>query len=236
MAKVGSRQPPQRDTSERAQPRERSGAGVPRGGERADLTAKETRREQHRAVRAAAARAHVRKQRTRQIVLIAGTILGVGALILVLVLVVSHQRKAVPLIGTSLPEEGRTHVPDGSKLTFRHYPPASGNHYPTPAAAGFYTTPVAEGNWVHSLEHGYIVILYKPSVDAATIQELRDLMTSFPKEKYNEVKLVVTPYDHMDNPITAVMWDRELALDQFDRDQLLSFYQADVDHGPEDIP
>jgi len=128
-------------------------------------------------------------------------------------------------------------VPDGSTLTYTHYPPSSGHHYPSPAPAGFSATPIPEGNWVHSLEHGYMVILYKPSASGAPSEaQLRDILATFPKEKHGEVKLVITPYDHMDSPITAVAWERQLSLDMFDAGQLRQFYQASVDHGPEDVP
>ncbi len=50
------------------------------------------------------------------------------------------------------------------------------------------------------------------------------------------MKIVITHYDHMGSQITAVAWERQLPLDQFDRDQLLRFYNASVDHGPEDVP
>ncbi len=237
MAKVGSRPAPQRNKPEGMQPKTPPGAGNWREDETADLGSKEAHRVQQRAAREAAARARARKQRTREIARIGGAVLGV-AILVGIVLIVSHQGNGTVPIGMQVASEGSSsHVPDGSTLTFKHYPPASGHHYPSPASAGFSAKAIPEGNWVHSLEHGYVVILYKPTASGAPSEaQLRDIMATFPKEKHGSVKIVITPYDHMDSPITAVAWERQLSLDQFDRDQLLQFYNAYVDHGPEDVP
>jgi len=114
-------------------------------------------------------------------------------------------------------------------------PPASGTHYPSPTAAGFYPNALPEGTFVHNLEHGYIVILYKPTVDAATMQQLKQAVQDFPKSKFGTIKLVISPYDKMDTPITALAWDWKMPLDAFNRDQLVQFYSAHVDRGPEDL-
>jgi len=204
--------------------------------------AQTTKREhlaEKRQEREALARAATRKkQRIRLGMGIAGSVLGIAILLTGIVLVLSHRgTNAVP-IGIAVPTEGSAaHVPDGSTLTYKHYPPSSGHHYPSPAPAGLSATPIPEGNWVHSLEHGYVVILYKPSAGGAALDgQLRELLKTFPTEKHREVKLVITPYDHMDSPITAVAWERQLSLDTFDAGQLRQFYQAYVDHGPEDVP
>ena len=39
----------------------------------------------------------------------------------------------------------------------------------------------------------------------------------------------------MDTPITVLAWDWKMPLDTFDRDQLVKFYSAHVDRGPEDL-
>ena len=200
---------------------------------RAHLAAKRRERE-------ASARAATRKkQRIRSLVTIGGGVLGMGILILVGVVLVRSLRgtNAVP-IGMSVPSEGSAaHVPDGSTLTYKQYPPASGHHYASPASPGLAAKAISEGNWVHSLEHGYIVILYKPTASGVPSEaQLRDIMATFPREKRGSVKIVITPYDRMDSPITAVAWERQLSIDQFDREQLLQFYNAYVDHGPEDVP
>ena len=53
--------------------------------------------------------------------------------------------------------EGWVHVVEGSQVTYRHNPPASGPHYPVWARYQSYTSAVARPYWVHNVEHGAIV-------------------------------------------------------------------------------
>lgn len=232
MAKVTPRTPLQRNDSE--VPQRTARLGNTDADEMRQTQARQMRRDRQRTARKA-----VRAQtRNRLFMRLGGAVLVAAILVVGIVLIISRQGANTISIGMSVPSEGSaSHVPDGSPLTYKHYPPSSGHHYASPAPAGFSTKAISEGNWVHSLEHGYVVILYKPSAGGTpTDAQLRDIMATFPKEKHGSVKIVITPYDHMDSPITAVAWERQLSLDQFDRAQLLQFYQAYVDHGPEDVP
>ncbi|MHB8644470.1 MAG: DUF3105 domain-containing protein [Thermomicrobiales bacterium] len=202
------------------------------------ITTKRERGERLRLTREERALAQVRTRRRHTLAAVVGAVVVAGLLIVGIVLIVSRSGSSAAPIGITVASEGSaSHVPDGSTLTYKHYPPSSGHHYPSPASAGFSAKAIPEGNWVHSLEHGYVVILYKPTASGAPSEaQLRDIMATFPTEKHGSVKIVITPYDHMDSPITAVAWERQLSLDQFNRDQLLQFYNAYVDHGPEDVP
>lgn len=139
--------------------------------------------------------------------------------------------------GEAVPDEGRDHVQEGTQITYQHYPPASGPHYPRWARYGVYEDRIPEGYWVHNLEHGAIVVLYKCSDDcAAKAGPIQDLYQQLPKGKYGEVKFVATPYDRMPNTYAVVAWDRIDQFDQWDPDRVTRFYQAYVDKGPEDVP
>ena len=140
-------------------------------------------------------------------------------------------------LGTPMPDEGNQHVADGEVITYKNYPPTSGTHYSTPEGAGFYTNTVPEGNFVHSLEHGYIVLYYKPDLPDATKQQLKDLMTTLPNGKYGKVKMVIVPYTQgMTTPLAIAAWDRILPLSDYNFDVIKTFYQQYVDKGPEDVP
>ncbi len=138
--------------------------------------------------------------------------------------------------GEHLPSEGNQHVPIGTVIPYKTHPPTSGDHYPIPATPGVYPEGLAEGLWVHSLEHGYIVLAYRPPVPPEQLQQFRQLLDTLPKSKYGFVKLVVVPYKEMDHPYAVLAWTWRLWLDQFDREKILGFYRAHVDRGPEDIP
>lgn len=139
--------------------------------------------------------------------------------------------------GRAVPNEGAVHVQEGSPITYQHYPPASGTHYPRWARYGVYQNTIPEGYWVHNLEHGAIVVLYKCTDDcAAKAAEIEQLYRQLPNGKYGEVKLVALPYDNMQTTYAVVAWDRIDEFDEWDPERVTRFYQAYVDKGPEDVP
>jgi len=143
-------------------------------------------------------------------------------------------------IGYAVKDEGRTHVAEGSYIQYQHNPPSSGPHYPAPKDWGFYDQPVAAGYFVHNLEHGGIVVLYDcPNGCANLVTELKQIDQTFPKDKYAEVKMVISPYHPLPNgaQVSVLAWDHEFDFTKgFNRAQLQQFYQQYVDRGPEDIP
>ena len=144
-------------------------------------------------------------------------------------------------VDLEIPNEGASHVQTGTQVTYVANPPASGTHWPSPAAAGFYESAVEEEAWVHSLEHGYIVVLYDcdGACDPALIEALQDLLeTAPPSTVFGFAKIVITPYEGLPEPalITAVAWDVQMHLDAFDEEALLDFYERYLDQGPELAP
>lgn len=192
---------------------------------------------ERRAQRAAEAQQFRRNRQRRNIIIAA-----IGAVVLLAVAAYFLREQYINQdIGVAVPDEGRGHVNEGTALTFKHYPPSSGVHYPTPKEAGVYRQEVPEGNWVHSLEHGYIVILVKCTTDCDTIfNQLDTIYKTLPKSKYGTVKLVVTPYSKPytdgDSPLMLLAWDHEQRLNTVDRDTITRFYNKFVDKGPEDVP
>lgn len=142
--------------------------------------------------------------------------------------------------GTFIPDEGREHVAEGSQILYKHNPPSSGPHYPVPKDWGAYQEEVPKGYWVHNLEHGGVVFLYDcPSGCPDIVRQLEDAAKSFPRDKFGEIKLVVTPYSGLptNTKVSAIAWDYEKDFqNDLSTENLLSFYNAHVDRGPEDIP
>jgi len=140
-------------------------------------------------------------------------------------------------VGRRMPDEGQQHVPEGMRVRYGHYPPTSGPHWPRPAPWGEYEQEVPEEMWVHNLEHGGIVILYRcdtPCPDL--VRQLREVYATFPKSKYDHVKLLITPYRKLKTRLAILAWTWIDELEEFDRERLLRFYGAHVDRGPEDVP
>ncbi len=139
-------------------------------------------------------------------------------------------------LGDRLRDEGHDHVPIGTPVTYQARPPASGSHYPAPAQTGVYPDGLAPGFWVHSMEHGYVVLVYKPPVSADVMAEFQQMVGSFPPSKFGNVKLLIAPYSDMPHRFAVLSWDWRLFLDTFDLGKILEFYRAHVDQGREDIP
>lgn len=139
--------------------------------------------------------------------------------------------------------EGAAHLPVGEQVTYIANPPASGSHWSqlgiAPVAAGFYEEQLEEEQWVHNLEHGYVVVLYDCG-EACTSGLLKDLEAFFdnapPSPTFGNVKLVVTQYTGLPYLVTAVAWDVQRHFDAFDEAALIDFYEMHVDMGPEAVP
>ncbi|MFV2064658.1 MAG: DUF3105 domain-containing protein [Chloroflexota bacterium] len=147
-----------------------------------------------------------------------------------------------PQLGVAASNEGGVgrHVGQGRTLPQQNRPPSSGLHFPNSARYSVSPTPIDPGNWIHNLEHGGIVILYR----CETQQECGDAASKVRSEvsslaapgRFSQVKIVGSPYQDMDTPFTAVAWRRTLPLESFDAEQLLAFYDRYVDRGPESAP
>jgi hypothetical protein len=155
-----------------------------------------------------------------------------------------NETPSVPLgEDVAIPNEGASHVPVGTQVDYQHVPPASGSHWSAagtaPVAPGVYAQILEEEQWVHNLEHGYVVILYDcPSGCEPTLTaELEALFDAAPQSTlFNKKKLVIAPYSGLPARITAIAWDVQLYLDAFNAQTLLDFYARYLDQGPEQAP
>ncbi len=143
----------------------------------------------------------------------------------------------------AFPEEGRDHTTD--KLTQANYktnPPTSGAHDPEPAPDGVYL-PGNEpeiAKWVHTLEHGRILLMYRPGVDRSVVTRLEALF----KEDvggsgggYHSV--LMQNNSKMPFEVAAVGWRHYMGCERFTPkaiDALRTFREARVDKAPEMIP
>jgi hypothetical protein len=172
-----------------------------------------------------------REKLKRRLAVVALIVLAIGVFVGLLFMVVGSRET----IGRNVPIEGQNHVEEGSVIVYQNQPPASGPHYPVTAPYGVSDQPIPPGYWVHNLEHGGIVVLYNCSDGCPdVVAQLRDAFTKLPRSRqFNRVKLVATPYSTMSSKIAYIAWGKIEELDAFDYDQLLRFYNAYVDKGPE---
>jgi hypothetical protein len=78
----------------------------------------------------------------------------------------------------TFPEEGRGHTANPrTPANYKTNPPTSGDHNPDAAQDGLYPSgnEPALGNWVHTLEHGRILLQYATDAPAADVTALTNL-------------------------------------------------------------
>jgi hypothetical protein len=142
----------------------------------------------------------------------------------------------------NLPNEGNTHVPDSTSVTYKTNPPTSGNHNPVPADDGAYLTPVITDpnkftsstlnirNFVHSLEHGRIEIQYKSSLPEADQLALKGVFDEDP------AGMLMFPNDTMPYEVAATAWQQLLGCPTYNEhvlDAIRDFRDTYRGHGPE---
>ena len=143
----------------------------------------------------------------------------------------------------AFPEEGRDHTTE--KLTqddYRTNPPTSGAHDPEPAPDGVYL-PGNEpeiAKWIHTLEHGRILLMYRPGVDRSVVTRLEALFKEDVGDSgsgYHSV--LMRNNSKMPFEVAAVGWRQYMGCERFTPkaiDALRAFREARVDKAPEMIP
>lgn len=129
------------------------------------------------------------------------------------------------------PSEGANHVPTGQRVSYKTEPPNSGPHYAQWAPPGFYDRPLPDELLVHNLEHGHIIIHYRP--DALTPQIESEILTLTRNHTHNWAAVLAVPRPGMEHPFILAAWRHLLRLDEFDRELVDLFIDAFIGRGPE---
>jgi hypothetical protein len=128
------------------------------------------------------------------------------------------------------------HIAEGTPITYPSYPPTYGPHWGTPATWGFHSEVVPDERAVHNLEHGGVVASYN-NIPAESLAALQSLLTTYPKDKYGEVKLLIRPYDKIaPGTIALTAWEWIDELPAYDEARVRNFLNAHLNKGPEDVP
>lgn len=141
------------------------------------------------------------------------------------------------------PNEGALHETPCASLSFEQNPPTSGTHYSTWASFKTYDAPISRGFWVHSMEHGAVVLAYNCDVYdgdcdalAATLAQFRADWTQ--DSKCSEAvrnRIIVTPDPLLDVPFAAAAWDWSLKATCFDEAAVGAFIEAHYAQTVEDF-
>jgi uncharacterized protein DUF3105 len=127
-------------------------------------------------------------------------------------------------------------------VNYRTNPPTDGKHFAEPADDGAYDVLPQDEQLVHNLEHGRVVVWFKPSLPK---QARADLKAFFDEDTY---QMVVGPRRDMPYEIAASAWNRDPAPNGTGRllscpkyspavfDALRAFREANRSNGPEPVP
>ncbi len=148
----------------------------------------------------------------------------------------SPAANASPQPGYVQPDMGNQHVPVGTVIKYTYCPPASGKHYfatgvgPIPARVYGPNDNVVPDGWVHNLEHGGLVVLYRGAdVDVSALQALYAAMPLSPVCGFppggQAPSPVIARFDQMAWPFAALVWDRVLPLETLDQAAILDLYK-----------
>jgi hypothetical protein len=154
--------------------------------------------------------------------------------------------KAASCVLTNPPEEGRTHVT--TKVQYKTNPPTSGNHAPPgeQASDGDYAgveSPAPE-RYVHSLEHGRIIIQYASKLPQRRVRQLETLWqessaTDFGlKSENGGFTLLMENNTAMPYEVAATAWTHMLACKTFNNkvfDAIRAFRKRYVLQAPEKV-
>lgn len=185
--------------------------------------AKQARREERKRAEAEAKRKAARNRRIRLAAIVAGS----AAVLLVAGFFVFRPDPELP--GVERPAfAGSEHIAQGASVDYGTATPTSGDHDPRSTRCGLFTEFVPLEFAVHGLEHGVVVIWYRPDLEDELVPQLADLI-----EKWDS-HVMVSPNPGIEEPIVATAWNR---LKRYDgvTDDLADFVDTYRRRGPESI-
>lgn len=127
-------------------------------------------------------------------------------------------------------EQGRDHIEEGAPHDpYNTSPPTSGPHYGTPAQPDFYASALPPEQLVHNLEHGQIVIWYRPDAPQETIDAIEALTEQEPGAT------VASPYEDIEEPYTFALtgWQGLQRCTRVSQEVVDDFRRAFQGKGPE---
>lgn len=138
--------------------------------------------------------------------------------------------------------EGGEHVPNCLPVTYSHYPPTSGKHYPVWGNFKSYDLVISPGYYLHDEEHGAVVMLINCHTAGSCDQDrarLQAIADAFPRDSLCDAtvkhRLVIAGDTVMDTRFALVAWGWSLKSDCIDSAAFRAFMDAHYGHGPEDF-
>lgn len=140
---------------------------------------------------------------------------------------------------TRHPEEGDSHTTE--PVRYSSNPPTSGNHAPEPALDGLFepgSEPRPE-QLVHALEHGRVIIQYRPGTSPDRRAELEALFEEPVKGSPAYHTILMQNNTEMQSAVAATSWTRSVTCRSASPesiDAVRAFRERYVDQAPELVP
>ncbi|MGH2808302.1 MAG: DUF3105 domain-containing protein [Actinomycetota bacterium] len=107
---------------------------------------------------------------------------------------------------------------EGEITNYESNPPVSGEHHAMPAACGVYSQPLPEEDYVHTLEHGAVGLLYQPTLDPEQIEQLEAIVQDYESHMFS------MPYPQLEeDPVVVTAWAHLMRLDGVDGEAIREF-------------
>jgi hypothetical protein len=128
------------------------------------------------------------------------------------------------------------HRAEGTPIQYSTSPPVGGPHWPSVQPWGYSPQPVPDERAVHNLEHGGVVVSHN-LIAQADLDRLRALLTTYPRDRYGQVKLLIRPYEAIP-PGTFVLaaWGWKQTFTSYDEAKVRAFLDAHLDRCCENVP
>jgi hypothetical protein len=127
-------------------------------------------------------------------------------------------RRPVPPPGVeTFDVPSREHV-EGS-VAYPQTPPVGGDHAPQWQNCGHYSSRIPNETAVHSMEHGAVWITYRPDLQPAQVNRIRQLATG-------QGYVLASQYPDLPAPVVVSAWGHQLRLESAEDPKLEQFIQV----------
>lgn len=147
--------------------------------------------------------------------------------------------KEVTRIGSQHESEGQQHLKsvDEKHAAYKTDPPTSGPHFTQPAPWGMSEVEIPDEQLVHNLEHGGVVITYKPDLpdkDIDTLKVIAANLTMRDEQSSNKgFKVILAPRAANKSAVQLSSWRYSLTLGSIDQAKIQQFYRDRPNIAPE---
>jgi hypothetical protein len=131
------------------------------------------------------------------------------------------------------PAESALHIESGS-ISYEQSPPSSGDHRPQWARWGAYEN-LSPKRWLHNIEHGGIVVLYREGLPDSDYQVILNFLKEYPVKEEGSLRWILTPYPDLKSPVALITWQWRMFLECWNESDINNFLQRTYRRAPEDI-